>query len=264
MDSVDAALALVWPVVLRTERTVMRPVEAGDATLVRQLLTDVRVRRYLGGPATEDRVTARQREYPEKAGAWAVAPSAGGDAFGLVTISADARCPGRAEVSYQLSPSSWGQGLATEAVGAAATWWSVAVPDAPLVAVTRESNRASRLLLETLGMVLVESLVEYDEPQCVYTPAGSEVSDLPWLRLAASRAAESEHRWGAETRATVRGRELPHNLSALDFEALAHLCRARHGAHGRICAQSAGHLPDLHLGRVRDGSWIAWRGNAAD
>ncbi|MGW6202031.1 GNAT family N-acetyltransferase [Streptomyces sp. NPDC055089] len=43
-------------------------------------------------------------------------------AIGLVTIGPDHRCEGRAEVSYQLLPSAWGQCLGREAAAAIAQW----------------------------------------------------------------------------------------------------------------------------------------------
>ncbi|MFB7865410.1 GNAT family N-acetyltransferase [Streptomyces sp. NPDC056069] len=258
MESVESALARLWPAVVRADRVVLRPVTAQDAPVVRDLLTDARVRAFLGGPANEERVATRQREYPTTPGVWAVAPAAGGEAIGLVSITADSRCADRAEVSYQLLPSAWGQGLGRDAVGAAVEWWSAAVPDGgPLIAVTQERNTASRRLLESLGMTVLDTLLEFGEPQCLYTP-GDEDTALRWARVLDARREDVERRRGAEARATAVGRTLPDDLSALTPEQMARLCPARHGAHGRICAHEKDHTPDLHLGRAADGAWIAW------
>lgn len=72
MDFVHVALDSVWPAELRTDRLLLRPVTAEDADLVSELLTDERVRTYLGGPASLERVAARQAAYPAAGGAWAV------------------------------------------------------------------------------------------------------------------------------------------------------------------------------------------------
>ncbi|WP_432137187.1 GNAT family N-acetyltransferase [Streptomyces sp. bgisy154] len=266
MDSVDAALERVWPSELRTDRLHLRPVTLEDSSLVRELLTDARVRAFLGGPASEERVAARQRAYPSTPGTWTVALADGGAAIGLVSISADHRCAGRAEVSYQLLPSAWGQGLGREAVGAAVGWWTSAVPfGGPVVAVTQAANTASRRLLESLGMVLVDELEEFGEQQCLYTPDGGEDdADLRWARLLLARQDEVERRHGARARDTPVGRSLPDDLNALSPHDLARLCPARHGAYGRICAHSQGHSPELHLGRAPDGGWIAWLGSAEE
>lgn len=170
MDPVTAVLARTWPVTLRTPRLVLRPVAPGDAPVMGELLTDPQVRAFLGGPACAERVEARQREYPAKPGAWAVAPAAGGAAIGLVTLAADYRREGRAEVSYQLLPAAWGSGLGREAVAAALAWWARTVPDGtPVIAVTQRANHRSRRLLAALGLQLADTFVEFGEPQCLYT-----------------------------------------------------------------------------------------------
>ncbi|MFI6528174.1 GNAT family N-acetyltransferase [Streptomyces uncialis] len=265
MKPVGIALDSVWPAELRTERLLLRPVTPEDADVVRELLTDERVRTYLGGPASPERVAARQAAYPQTPGAWAIVRVADGQAVGLAGIGADPRCEDRAEVSYQLLPSAWGGGLGREAVGAIVGWWTAAVPDGgPVVAVTQASNARSRRLLESLGMVLVDELDEYGARQCVYTPGGDqEDSDLRWLRLTASHLNEVERRRGAQARATAAGQHLPEDLSVLTAEEAARLCPARHGTYGRICAHAAGHAPTLHLGRAPDGAWIAWLENSA-
>ena len=264
MTSVDVALGLVWPTELRTDRLHLRPVNVEDASLVRKLLTDTRVRAFLGGPASEERVAARQASYPATAGSWTVVRVADGLAVGLVAIGPDHRCDGAAEVSYQLLPDAWGKGLGREAVAAAVSWWTDTVPaDGPLVAVTQTANAASRRLLESIGMKLLDEFEEHGEQQCLYTPAGDD-TDLRWARLVAERVDAVERRRGAQARATAMGQELPDDLTALSPGELARLCSDRHGAYGRICARAAGHVPALHLGRAPDGAWIAWLANCEE
>lgn len=262
MESVEAALARLWPVVLHTERSTLRPVTHQDAPVVRAVLSDPEVRAFLGGPVSEACITARQAEYPTTRGVWAVASASGGEAVGLVSITADSRSAGRVEISYQLLPTVWGRGLGREAVGTVVDWWAAEVPDGgPLVAVTQERNTASRRLLESLGMTVLDTLLEHGEPQLLYTP-GSEETTLRWARLLQARTNEAERRRGAEARATAAGRALPEDLSALTPTEMTRLCPARHGAYGRICAREKDHDPDLHLGRAADGAWIAWLGTA--
>lgn len=259
MDFVDVALAGVWPAELRTERLHLRPVTPEDGPLVRELLTDERVRAYLGGPLSHERVAARQASYPATAGAWTVVRVADGRAVGLVSIGPDRRCKGRAEVSYQLLPAAWGHGLGREAVSALVRWWAAAAPGGgPVVAVTQAANTRSRRLLESIGMVLLDEVEERGALQCLYTPGGEDDTDVRWARLLASHLDAVERRRGAQARATAAGQLLPEDLAALTPEELAQLCPARHGAYGRICAWAADHTPDLHLGRAPDGAWIAW------
>ncbi|WP_328373787.1 GNAT family N-acetyltransferase (plasmid) [Streptomyces sp. NBC_00445] len=260
MESVETALDRVWPAQLRTDRLLLRPVTREDSPLVNELLTDDRVRAHLGGPVTKDRVAGRQVAYPTMAGAFTVVRLAGQRPVGLVTIGADHRCEGRAELSYQLLPAAWGEGLGREAVAAAVSWWTDVVPGGgPLVAVTQKANRASCRMLEAIGMTVVDELDEHGACQRLYTPAGDrDDSDLRWVRLLAARRDAVERRRGAQARATAAGQAVPEDLSALTPEELARLCPARHGAYGRICARMADHTPDVHLGRAQDGAWIAW------
>ncbi|WP_053760202.1 GNAT family N-acetyltransferase [Streptomyces sp. AS58] len=243
MDSVATALDRIWPSELRTDRLLLRPVTTEDGLLVHELLTDDRVRAHLGGPVTEDRVAARQAAYPTTAGAFTVVRVADQRPIGLVTIAVDHRCEGRAELSYQLLPAAWGEGLGREAVAAAVSWWTDAVPGGgPLVAVTQKANSASCRLLEAIGMTVVDELDEHGARQCLYTPAGDkDDSDLRWLRLLAARRDAVERRRGAQARATAAGQNLPDDLAALTPEELVRLCPARHGAYGRICARMADH-----------------------
>ncbi|WP_406414747.1 GNAT family N-acetyltransferase [Streptomyces halstedii] len=97
MNSVDIALDNVWPAELRTARLLLRPVTAQDADVVRELLTDERTRAYLGGPASPERVAARQAAYPQTPGAWAIVRVAEGRAVGLASrqFRPAVRRPGR-------------------------------------------------------------------------------------------------------------------------------------------------------------------------
>ncbi|GGS28847.1 hypothetical protein GCM10010269_79460 [Streptomyces humidus] len=260
MESVDTALDRLWPAELRTDHLFLRPVTHEDGYLVHELLTDDLVRAHLGGPVTQERVAARQAAYPATAGAWTVVRVADQQPIGLVTIGADHRCEGRAEISYQLLPAVWGEGLGREAVAAAVSWWTDAVPGGgPLVAVTQKANLASRRMLESIGMTVVDEIDEHGARQCLYTPAGDQDdSDLRWVRLLAEHRDAVERRRGAQARETAAGQNLPDDLAALTPQEVARLCPARHGAYGRICARMADHSPDLHLGRAQDGAWIAW------
>ncbi|MEU0221658.1 GNAT family N-acetyltransferase [Streptomyces sp. NPDC006265] len=260
MDSANTTLDHVWPTELRTDRLLLRPVTHEDGLLIQELLTGDRVRAHLGGLVTQERVAAWQAAYPTTAGAWTVVRVADQRPIGLVTIGADQRCEGRAEISYQLLPSAWGEGLGREAVAAAVSWWTDAVPGGgPLVAVTQKANLASCRMLESIGMIVVDEFDEHGARQCLYTSAGDQDdSDLRWVRLLAEHRDAVERRRGAQARATEAGQNLPDDLAALTPDELARLCPARHGAHGRICARMAAHPPDLHLGRAPDGAWIAW------
>lgn len=55
-------------------------------------------------------------------------------------------------------------------VAAALARWARTVPGGPaVIAVTQRADHRSRRLLEALGLRLAETLVEFGEPQCLYT-----------------------------------------------------------------------------------------------
>ncbi|MCV2460961.1 GNAT family N-acetyltransferase [Streptomyces sp. ICN988] len=177
--------------------------------------------------------------------------------IGLVTIGADHRYEGRAELSYQPFPAACGEGLGREAVAAAVRWWTDAVPGGgPLVAVTQKANRASGRMLEAIGMTVVEELDEHGARQCLYTHAGDQDdSDLRWVRLLAARREAIDAPRHARPQPA---RLFPKTSRRFLPREPARLCPARHGAYGRICACMADHAPDVHPGRAQDGAWIAW------
>ncbi|WP_418955378.1 GNAT family N-acetyltransferase [Streptomyces tritici] len=162
---VASAPPLPWPVVLTTERLVLRPVERGDVPVLTRLWTDPEVRRHLGGPVAATVVEIRRRRCVGARGVFAAVRCDDGEVAGLVTVGWDAG-RGEREVSYQFLPEQWGRGYAREAVTAAVGW---ALADAPsVVAVTQQANTRSRRLLEAIGMAHVESFVEWDAHQVLY------------------------------------------------------------------------------------------------
>lgn len=156
-----------WPAVLDTPRLLLRPVTAADLPSIERLWRDERARRYLGGPVSEDRIAIRRSRLPGTPGAFAVEQRATSAVVGLIT--AEPHSPrGGTEVSYTLLPEVWGHGLGREAVGEVIRWarglpgtWSV-------VAVTQSANVSSRSLLEAVGMLPGDELVEYGKRQTVY------------------------------------------------------------------------------------------------
>ena len=165
-----SSAAVPWPTSLSTARLVLRPVEAADVPAISRLWTDPEVRRYLGGPVAADEVARRQRGCAGLPGSFCAINCAGRTVLGLVAITPDSARGGRAEVSYQFLPEHWGHGYAREAVSAVVTWAQQEIsPVRPVVAVTQEGNDRSRHLLESIGMILTDSFVEFAAPQVMYS-----------------------------------------------------------------------------------------------
>ncbi|MFJ3234632.1 GNAT family N-acetyltransferase [Streptomyces sp. NPDC086787] len=156
-----------WPALLETPRLTLRPVTAGDLPSIERLWRDERVRRFLGGPVTEDKVRIRRRRLPGTPGAFAVESRTSGEVLGLVTVEPGSPRDGT-EVSYTLLPEWWGRGLGREAVAAAVDWARGLPGGNQVVAVTQSANTASRRLLEAVGLAADSEVVEYGRPQTIY------------------------------------------------------------------------------------------------
>ncbi|MFD8316155.1 GNAT family N-acetyltransferase [Kitasatospora purpeofusca] len=169
MSDSTNTLGAPWPAVLQTGRLLLRPVQEDDLPVLVELWQDPRVRRHLGGPVSPAKAEARKARYVGAPGAFAVVLATGGPAIGLVTVEADGRGPGTIELSYQLLPAHWNQGVGTEAVAAVLDWTEAAGQTRSVVAVTQHANTPSRRLLESLGLTMVDTVTEYGELQAVYT-----------------------------------------------------------------------------------------------
>jgi ribosomal-protein-alanine N-acetyltransferase len=72
------------------------------------------------------------------------------------------------EVSFQFLPESWGQGFATETVGAIIDYSRDSLNLTCIVAETQAANTRSRALLERLDMKVIRRLVRYGNEQLLY------------------------------------------------------------------------------------------------
>lgn len=161
MESVE------WlPTPLTAARVSVRRPQPGDETMLAQLYTNLDVRRFVGGPLdlSDAQRRALQAVTDEEWGTFVIATIAG------ATIgSGDIRRKrGPWELSYQLDPAYWGQGLASEAVTTLVRWFFDATPADLLIAVTQEDNQRSSRLLERCGALLTETFEQYGAPQRRY------------------------------------------------------------------------------------------------
>ncbi len=146
---------------LRTPRLRLRPFTEADAPAHLELYRDSEVTRHLGGgPFAGEQVEQRSRRAVEKFvrhwaekgfGVFAVEELETGRFLGqcgLNTIDELAEI----EILYALERAAWGRGLATEAARAALAFGFDEARLPRIVAVTRPEHRASRGVLEKLGM----------------------------------------------------------------------------------------------------------------
>jgi len=146
-----------------TDRLRLRAFRNDDKPAIMRLLTDPEVRRYLGGPVGEAHVeAARSATVGERWGAFCIAEVATDEVVGGCSFD---RWRGVLELSYELLPEYWRQGLASEALHAALDWVWSNTDDESLVAVTQAANHRSRNLLDRLGFVADTEFEEFGAPQ---------------------------------------------------------------------------------------------------
>ena len=146
------------PPTLETPRLILRPFVPGDLDHLAEILTDPDVTRYLPGG------TPRTYEQSEQIlnfiidhwnqhgfGWWAVTLKATGELIGWCGLKL-VETTGETEVLYTFVKAQWGQGYATEAARASLRYGFETLKLDRIIAVAVPENRASRHVMEKLGM----------------------------------------------------------------------------------------------------------------
>jgi RimJ/RimL family protein N-acetyltransferase len=146
---------------LRTPRLRLRPFTEADAPAHLELYRDSEVTRHLGGgPFAGGEIEQRSRRAVEKFvrhwaekgfGVFAVEELETGRFLGQCGLNTIDELR-EIEILYALERAAWGRGLATEAARAALAFGFDEARLPRIVAVTRPEHRASRGVLEKLGM----------------------------------------------------------------------------------------------------------------
>ena len=146
-----------------------RPLEA-DGPALTGLWRDGRVQGFLGGVVS--RRTAGERfarvlaHWEDRGyGMCAVRERSSGRMAGLCGLT---DLGDEVEVAYKLWPGFWGRGYATEAASACLDYGFGALRLERVVGVTQGANRASRRVLEKLGMRHERDAFMWNAPQRVY------------------------------------------------------------------------------------------------
>lgn len=156
----DPRTLSVPPVSLRTERLVLRPFRADDLAPFAALNADPEVMRHFPetlSRAASDALVDRIMAHYDRHGFtfWAVeapgtAPFVG--MVGLLVTAFEAHFTPCVEVGWRLARPWWGRGYATEAARTCLSFGFGTLGLAEIVALTRPDNRASRAVMERLGM----------------------------------------------------------------------------------------------------------------
>lgn len=145
---------------VRTRRLVLRPWREEDLAPFRRINRDPRVMRHFPAPLgrqQSDALAARIDKHFEEHGfgLWAVEVSGGEPCIGFVGLAVPgfgAHFTPCVELGWRLDPAFWNRGLATEAGRAAIDFAFREVGLEELVSFTVPANKASRRVMEKLGM----------------------------------------------------------------------------------------------------------------
>jgi RimJ/RimL family protein N-acetyltransferase len=151
----------IW---LETDRLILRRFTPADLDCLYALDNDPEVMRYINGGTPTPRAVVKRDilptfvRYDERRpgfGFWAVVEKASGEWLGWICLRLSQEAPGQSILGYRLCRAAWGRGYATEGARALIRKgfeeWGVQ----RVVATTYEENRASRRVMEKLGMALV-------------------------------------------------------------------------------------------------------------
>jgi ribosomal-protein-alanine N-acetyltransferase len=148
------------PVILRTERLILRPWRDDDLAPFAALNADPRVREHFPScltPAESDASAQKIRAAfdAQGYGLWAVEVAGGAPFIGFVGLaepSFTAPFTPCVEIGWRLAHAAWGHGYATEAARAALAYAFERLRLAELVSMTTPANTRSRHVMEKLEM----------------------------------------------------------------------------------------------------------------
>lgn len=141
-------------VVLQTTRLTLRPCSPGDRVDFIALELDPEVMRFLnGGPVNHEQIGPNPpflMPRGTEAHVWTARRTANSAFVGWFCLWPETEA--LAELGYRLRRMDWGQGLATEGASALVNWGFRNGGYDKIVATTMAANRASRRVMEKLGM----------------------------------------------------------------------------------------------------------------
>ena len=155
---------------LRTERLKLNAIHSSDFSFVQDLISDPKVREFLGGPVPSDRVSAQFAAYlagTANVGIWLARLQNSDQTLGLLVLSPHQSGEGY-ELSYQFFPDFWGNGYAFEACTRVLEHSKTDLQLTRLMAETQTANLASCKLLERLGMIEKCRLTRFNAEQAIY------------------------------------------------------------------------------------------------
>jgi RimJ/RimL family protein N-acetyltransferase len=170
----DTGYPMTVPNEVRTARLRLRRPVPADLDAVADLHTDPRTHQHeQTGPRTRDQSAALLEDWiahwaAHGFGYWMIEPAAPSAADAPIGVGGlqhkhlpDAHY---LNVYYRLAPTAWGHGYATEMVTAAISWARTALPDVPIMIITRPGNAAALRVADKTGFVKIKDDVYEDAP----------------------------------------------------------------------------------------------------
>jgi ribosomal-protein-alanine N-acetyltransferase len=167
---------LSFPII--TARLQMRPLRHGDLDALSEIYQHPLVTQWIGLYARQDvaREIAQQIEHQGSSGwsFWAVEDRDSGRLIGDCGLQPLEHHGPEVELGYDLHPSRWGHGLATEAAGEVIGQGLGRLGLEHIVAVVKPTNRASQRVLEKAGLRHAGTREAYGEQMLLYEANRSE------------------------------------------------------------------------------------------
>ena len=170
--------------VLRTARLVLTPVGGADLPDLRAIKGDPRVFAIMLGGVRSPQQTAEDLAHEVAAwgadgfGTWAIRDAASGQFIGITGL--ERRPDGRGTaLRFAVWPEAQGHGLAREAAAAALRFGHQQVGLRRIVAVARENNFGSRIVLGGIGMTECESFVQHGYRMVMYESIDLRMKPYP-------------------------------------------------------------------------------------
>lgn len=159
---------------LTTHRLTLRPIRSDDWADLRALDGDPEVMATLGGLRSEKETIgyamAQEDHWQRHGFGWWMAHDRGTGAFvgrgGIRYLEIEGGV--EVEVGYAVVPGRWGEGLATEIAAAGVRYAREDMRLSRVVGITLVDNRASRRVLEKVGLAYERELVHASLPHVLY------------------------------------------------------------------------------------------------
>ena len=156
---------------IETNRCTMDKVKDSDYEKIRELYTNVKVRKFLGGVVSNERFKSSFTDmltFEEDSFYFVVRLKDNNEVIGLVSL--DKHHDGvSTEVSYQFMPQYWGHGYAEEVIRKIIDYAFDELLIKKIVAETQSANKASCRLLEKVGMSVEQIVLRFGAEQYIFS-----------------------------------------------------------------------------------------------